>query len=375
MSVIDKGVGTLQKINDIGNSVSELVSTHKQRVIKQVFNIVLLVIILVVFGCFDWVHLSFHFEYLADINYWADVGMKVIADICSYNIGINVVIDDVINRNEPLKRAKTLYEKLNGNKQQDFELFITRVYNPSQKKTMYINKVNRQIYLLNRFSKKSDHILYSSELPEKQELKKTNRYCIKRTQLEYLKSDDYINKNLESLKVNYREVDAAVFELEINGSQKFEQGKVTGSIGKGRATASLSMALGVTLIGMFIRSFSVDPNKQEFIDGSVAAINTVIRMLEDIGIVVWQFFRGVLSATGIVSKQLTLPYTVRIEILKQYYKWRQDNGEWIPKCYTDIFSEKNYVETKEEYEEVEMTPEEYEEYKKKQQAEKENTRG
>ena len=343
MNIIDKGVQGLQSVTDTAQDLSELASTHRQFIVKQVANILLLLVILVVFGCFDFVHLTFHFEYLKDPNYWGNVAMKVISDICAYNIGINFVIDDVIKRNKVLGKIKNTYEALNSHKERDFEYFVSHVYNPQEKKKMYIDKINRQIYMLNRFSKKSDHILYNSELEEKQALKEKNRYCIKRAQLEYLKSDEYIDKNLESLKVNYREVDHSVFELEINGAQKIKQGKVTGSIGKGRLQASFTTALSIVGITMFLSSFRVDPSKEEFVDGAIAAANYIIKMCTDIGIIIWQFFRGVLSATGIVSQQMTAPYVVRVDVLKRYYAWRQNKGEYVPQCYLDLFKGMNQL--------------------------------
>ena len=92
MGIIDKGVQGLQAISDAKGDVSDLISSKKEYVIKQVVNIFLLLIILVVFGCFDFLHLQFHFEYLLETNFWINVVTKAIADICAYNIGINFPI-------------------------------------------------------------------------------------------------------------------------------------------------------------------------------------------------------------------------------------------------------------------------------------------
>ena len=377
MSLIDKGVGGLQKITEISSNTSELAASHRQFVTKQVINIILLFVILVVFGCFDFLHFKFHFEYLQDANYWGNVITKAIADICAYNVGINFVIDDIIKRNRVLAEVRVLYIKLNGNKSGDFQHYIERVYNPECKKAAWIAKVNYKIHLLNKYSRRSSQILYTSDLPEKQELKLKNHYCIKRKELEYLKTDEYIESNFETLNVRYINVDHTIFELEIDGTQKVKKNKVTGSVNAGRAKASATTILSVVGISMFASSFSLAPNQEEFVEGAVAAGNYIMKAMTDIGIIVWQFFRGLLGATGIVSQQITAPLVERVEILKKYYAWRQANGQSVPQCYLDLFKEtifrvkddnsQNEQEVKRnepEVTEIEMTPEEYEEYKK-----------
>lgn len=376
MNLYKKGVDGVQKFTNFATSTSELASTHKQFIIKQIINTALLLIILVVFGCFDFVHLKLHLEYIINPDFWYMIFSKIIVVTCSYNVGINVVIDELIKRNTVLAEAKITYEKLNVAKDSDFEEYIETVYNPTEKKKFYINYINRRIYLLNKFSRRKDRVLYTSTLPDKQKLKETNKYCIRRKQLEYLKSEEYINANLDSLVVKYRDISASLFELEINGTQRIKQNQITGSIGKGRVIGSITTAALVLGITMFFNSWSADPNGQEFADGVQAAVSYVIKMFTDIGIVLWQFIRGIVAASRIVSSQLTHPFVQRVEILKKYYQWRIDNGKDAPQCYYDIFKQElvvtNYPPVKDDSEpskasskeekEIVMTEEEYNKY-------------
>lgn len=363
MNIVEKGVNAgingLQMIASASDTASELAASKKEYITKTVINSVLLLVILIIFGCFDWVNLKFHFDWLTDVNFWGKMAMKVVASLCAYNIGINFIVDEVIKRNKNLGNAKYKYEMLNASKQRDFEYYIHHVYNPGEKKAIYINMINKKIYLLNKFSKKKDKILYISELPERQAEKEKNKYCIRRKELEYLKSDEYINANIENLKVRYRDVDHTVFELEIGAKQKVHQRNVTGSIAKGRAISTGTGALSIIGVTMFIGSFSVAPDQQELVEGTVAAVNTVVKMCSDIAVIIWQFFRGILSTTNIVSQQLTSPYVERTEILKKYYRWRQENGQTVPKFYQELYEMDNIQleDTKEEF--VEITEEEY----------------
>lgn len=338
---------SLNKLGESSESVKELVSSKKETIIKQGANLFLLLIILLVFGCFDFLHLTFHWEYLIDPNFWISVGTKAIADICAYNIGINVIIDELIKRNTTLCILKTNYDNLNKYKEHDFETYIT-LYNRECKITQYKNDINYKIYKLNKRAKHSDKILYSNDDENSNSLKLSNRYCVKRLELEQLKTDEYIEKNIDTLEVRYVDVDPAVFDLEINGSQKIIQNKITGSLNKGRAIASITTLAGVIIAPIIINSFALDPNRQEFEDGVIAGVNYALKMASDIGILIWQFLRGILSTHKIVSQQLTIPLEERVKILKKYYKWRKDTGKSVPQCYEDLFKEVKYVELSEE---------------------------
>ena len=343
-------MSTVDKYVEKYGAVADLVSSKKEFIVKQIINTTLLLVILGAFGCFDWMHLQFHFEYLSDASFWFNVVIKAIADICAYNIGINVIVDEVIKKNTTLQKLKSIYNELNNYKDEDFEEYINK-YNRECKIEAYINEINFKIVKLNKFSRKSDKLLYSSKAEDKQELKKINRYCIKRQQLEDLKTDTYIEANIDNLEVKYKDVDAGIFDLEINGTQKIVQNKVTGSINKGRVITSATTLLGILAGTIFVNSFRLTPNTQELEDGVVAAMNYAIKMITDIGLILWQFLRGVLTTPRIVSQQLTNPLEERVKILKKYYTWRRSNGKTVPQYFLDLVKEpvkEEYIEVTEE---------------------------
>lgn len=348
MSFIEKGFSAASEVaSNLSDSVGDLVSSKRQFIIKQISNTFLLLVILLVFGCFDFLHLKFHYEYLMDANYWVNIAVKVVADICAYNIGVNFIIDDVIKRNKTLINLKSQYEHLNELKQEDFLDFIDE-YNKQQRIIAYKNNINHKIYLLNKHSKKSDRVAYTRN-PEDHK----KGYARKRWELEQMKTDEFILANIDSLDVHYRDVDPAIFELEINGSEKIVTNKVTGSVGKGRLIASMSTMFGVIAFSIIISPIGLQPNKQEFEDGVVAAVNYAMKIASDIGIIIWQFTRGVLGTHKIVSTQLTIPLAERVKILKDYYSWRKRNGKDVPQYYLNLFIEKKEEEV------IEITEEQF----------------
>lgn len=336
--MIDKGV---DKINEGLDWAVGLISSKREFIIKQAANSVLLFIILLVFGCLDFATLEFHAEYLITASYWGTIGTKLIAAICAFNVGINMMLENEIKKSEELQRNKNEYERLIKFKDTDFEYFVNHIFNVKLKIRAYVNHINFQIHRLNKFSRRRDRLLYSSELPENQEKKKKNHYCVKRAELEELKSDEYINKNIDNIIVRFKEVDPAVFELEINGAQKTKGVKTTGSITVGRIRESSTIVWSMLGLSMLTTSFGLTASKEEFANNMVAFWHYFLKALEDTGIVLWQFVNGTLRARSIVSSQLTQPYAGRNLVLKEYINWRKETGAKNSAVFEELKKEEN----------------------------------
>ena len=368
MSVFDK-------VSELSRGVSEVVSvaaSKKEQIGKQLINGFLLFIILLVFGCLDFATLTFHIEYILTASYWGTVFSKTVAGVCAFNIGINLMWEVELMKDTILAEAIILYKQLNKYRKNDFEYFVNRVYNPKEKTESYISQINRRIYLLNKVSRRRDRLLYSSEIPEDAEnrkqlikeleqKKKTNKYCIIRKELEDLKDPVFIKKNLDSLKVKYVEVDATVFDLEIDGAATIHGTKTKGNVTIGKVKASGNVIMGMIGISMFLTAIGLELNAEQFEDQMVAFWHYLLKCATDVGVVLWQTLRGMMKTRKIISSELTQPFVGRNKVLKEYYKWQLDNGKITLDEYNNIVTPK--VETSEpekkdeEYIEVEMTEE------------------
>ena len=340
----------ISQINDLIVGATAVASSRRESIVKQAMNGVLLFIIFAIFGCLDFATLTFHYEYIMTASFWGTVGTKTIAGVCAFNIGINFMIDTEIARNAVLAELIKKYNALKERKQIDFEYYVTRVFNREEKKKAYISQINRKINLVNRFSRRKDRLLYSSDLPESQELKKKNRYCRIRKELEELKSDAYIEKNIDSLYVRYYEVDPSVFELEIDGSPTIRGVKTKGSLGRGRIKETSTVVMGIILATSFFTAFGLEADKEIFEDQMTAFWHYFLKAAEDLFIILWQAFQGMLRVRKIVSQQYTEPYAGRVTVLTKYLEWRLDNN--IP----ESKSHKEITEMVKE-EVIEVTPE------------------
>lgn len=329
----------VKRVNDGLEAINSLLSSKREFILKQAVNSVLLFIILIVFGCLDFATLEFHGEYLLTASYWGTIVTKMIAAICAFNVGINMMLDNEIKKNLELQENISIYNKLIKLKDTDFEYFVVKIFNVELKIKAYKNKINHQIYHLNKLSRRKDRLLYSSDLPENQPLKKKNRYCIKRAELEELKSDEYINKNIDSIIVNYKEVDPAVFELEINGAQKNTGVVVSGNLGIGRVKESSTIIMSMLAISMLTTSFALSASKEQFESQMVAFWHYCLKAMEDVGVVLWQFLNGILRTRRIVSSQLTKPYAGRIIVLNAYINWREQTNAKNSAAYKETHEE------------------------------------
>ena len=187
-------------------------------------------------------------------------------------------------------------------------------------------------------------------MPERQAEKEKNWYCIRRKELEDLKDEEFIKKNLDSLKVKYYYVDPTVFELEIDGSAPIRGTKTKGNVNAGKAKASSNVALSMLGFSAFLTAIGLELNQEEFTNQMVRFWHYVMKCATDVGIVLWQTYRGMFTTRKIVSNELTQPYVGRNTVLKAYYKWQFENGKIDEGKYNDL------VNFKEE-EEITLTPE------------------
>ena len=363
----------MKKMSEIGDIVSRAISvaaSKKEQILKQFVNGTLVFLILLILGCLDFANLIFHFEYLANAGYWGTVLTKTVVGLLAFNLGINIMWDYELKKDMCLALAIRKYNYLITYKGKTFEEYVVHVFNPEEKRKAYISQINRQIYWLNRLARKKDRLLYSSDLPERQKEKETNLYCIRRKELEDLKSEEYIAKNLATLVVKYEEVDASVFELEIDGSPVIEGTKTRGSIAKGRAKATGKMVMSMLLFSMFVTVVALELDGAAFIDEAKSVWNYLLHCVTDLGIVLWQLSRGAFATRKIISSELTQSYVGRNKVLFCYLKWETENNRLPVEEFEKVISHLKDIDASQDMQVDEYIEVSEEELKKLQEKEK-----
>jgi hypothetical protein len=167
-----------------------------------------------------------------------------------------------------------------------------------------------------------------------EELKKDNEYCIKRAELEYLISDEYIEKNYQWLDIKkYPQLDSAVFDCPIgneNISKKYQlSAKTKSAIFSSLLVASLSFLM-IQTVWNSIEMFRNDMDWLIIVSG----------LLMDFIFIIWQGLTGISTAFSIVEQQEVLPYVNRNRILEKYIYYKNpDDEKAVRECINKIKEE------------------------------------
>lgn len=318
------------QVNNATDRLTQLLSTRQERVTKSVINFILLVVILGVFGCFDFLTMRFNFDVFDFVghpdlaaSYWTEVITKAIAGVCAYNIGMNTNWEREVEKSFTLKTLIARYEDLDKMRDgKTFNDYVINVYNLEEKKKAWVDSVNRRIHRLNRFARHGELVLYSSG---DEAAKEASRYCVRRKELEEMKTEGWMEKNISSVFVRYRAVDPIVFSLDIECKTEDRGAKVQGNVALAKARNSASVVSGMLAISMFLASFALSASKEQFVDQMQAFWFYALKVLEDVGVVLWQVFRGMLDDRKLVNSELVAPYAGRIKVLEAYVSWCAEN--------------------------------------------------
>lgn len=309
----------------------EKIAYNKTTILKNTFSILLLLLILIVEGCFNFLTFEFKIERLASLGFWTNVGFKVVLLLLVKMWVMSIFMDVARKKNTDLIFNKKVNEHLLKSKDDKFAKWIENVENREIKIEFYKRKITKLIAKLEHNAKPQDRMLYFND---DEELKKDNEYCIKRAELEYLISDEYIEKNYQWLDIKkYPQLDSAVFDCPIgneNISKKYQlSAKTKSAIFSSLLVASLSFLL-IQTVWNSIEMFRNDMDWLIIVSG----------LLMDFIFIIWQGLTGISTAFSIVEQQEVLPYVNRNRILEKYIYYKNpDDEKAVRECINKIKEE------------------------------------
>ena len=296
----------------------EKLAYNKTNILKNVFSILLLILILIVEGCFNFVTFEFNIEKLANLGFWTNVAFKVVLLVLVKMWVISIFMDVARNKNKDLDFNKKLNEKLMQTKDDKFPKWVENVENKEIKIEFYKKKINKMIAKLEHEATPQDRMLYFND---DEELKLHSEYCVERAELEYLLTDEYIEKNYHWLDIKkYPQIDSAVFDCPIgndNISKKYQLSAKT-------KTAIFTSLLSASIITIILQTVW---NSIEMFKNDLDLLIIFSGLLMDFIFIVWQGLTGISSAFTIVEQQEVLPYVNRNRILEKYLYYKNPNEE------------------------------------------------
>ena len=296
----------------------EKLAYNKTNILKNVFSILLLILILIVEGCFNFVTFEFNVEKLANLGFWTNVAFKVVLLVLVKMWVMSIFMDVARNKNKNLDFNKKLNEKLMQTKDDKFPKWVENVENKEIKIEFYKKKINKMIAKLEHEATPQDRMLYFND---DEELKLHSEYCVERAELEYLLTDEYIEKNYHWLDIKkYPQIDSAVFDCPIgndNISKKYQLSAKT-------KTAIFTSLLSASIITIVLHTVW---NSIEMFINDLDLLIIFSGLLMDFIFIVWQGLTGISSAFTIVEQQEVLPYVNRNRILEKYLYYKNPNDE------------------------------------------------
>lgn len=303
----------------------EKIAYNKTTILKNTFSVLLLILILVVEGCFNFLTFEFKFDKLVNLGFWTNIATKVVLLVLVKMWVMSIFIDIARNKNIDLKFQKQVNEKLLETKDDKFPQWVENVENREIKIEFYKRRINKKLAKLEHKAKPRDRALYFSE---NEEVKATNKYCKKRKELEYLLSDEYIENNYQWLDIKvYPQIDSAIFDCPITNSDITKKYQLSSKT----KTAIFATLLSACFITLFLQMIW---NSVELSGSKIQLLVILTSLLMDFIFIVCQALTGISSAFSIVEQQEILPYVNRNRILEKYMYYKnpdklKETRDWI----------------------------------------------
>lgn len=295
----------------------EKLAYNKTTILKNAFSIVLLLMILIVEGCFNFLTFEFKIERLSNLGFWTGIATKVVLLLLVKMWVMSIFIDIARKKNPDLIYNKLINERLIESKDDNFQKWVENVENVEIKIEFYKRKMHKLIAKLEHNATQHDRMLFYKD---DENLKSNNEYCIKRAELEYLISDEYIVNNIAWLDINnYPMIDSAIFDCPI-GNENIHKKYQLSARTKSAIFGSLLVA---SISFLFIQTIwnAIELGKSDL--NALVIFSTIIM---DFIFIIWQGLTGINTAFNIVEQQEVLPYVNRNRILEKYLYYKNPDN-------------------------------------------------
>ncbi|MCM1130079.1 MAG: hypothetical protein NC310_00250 [Roseburia sp.] len=285
--------------------------------LKNLLAYVIVFLVLMIEGCFNFVELRFHIEYFVNLEFWISIVFRVFLLVAIRTAAMLIFLDIARAKNMDLKNAKDLNDKYMKLKGDDFSEYIDTVKNPKIKIKAWKEQIHRKLAKLEKRAKPEDRALYFKNGDEYSIQKEENDYCRQRKLLEEQISDNFIEDNLETLiiKKKFPQIDSAVFNLPVGNENWNKRYQITAKT-KNAVASSIALAAVVSLVTQTIRQ-AIEASPTD-----VYMLNVLIGIIMDLIFIVVQFWSGIFSAFSKIRTEEVAPYVNRNAILKEYLFWK-----------------------------------------------------
>lgn len=271
-------------------------------------------------GLFDFVDGTFDPAQLLTIDYWRGVTMLMLASVLFLLSAANKNIEKIIKEDQDVQYKSDTLEKVAKSQDLfDFDEYLSEK-NRDRKKITYIETIKIKIDRLDNGiwwipfvngGATQDKMIYNGY---DEELKKKNEYCIKRNELDYLMSDEYVDANIDSMNLKFPEMQRSFVTVGYETTNSLPWITERKSI---KMVRDLSPRFLITIgSGAFIASFI--PGVAEGITAGLV-FGVFVKLL----VLVANYIGGLEYAPQFVESKVKVDLQYRYEIVLDYHNWKK----------------------------------------------------
>ena len=315
----------MEEIDFISNAEGRQ-SSKLSTVITNIGWFIVSIALFAVLGCFEWIDgaVDINWNVFRSLSFWGVVALKSVGTILAYNVALNWFMPLAERFNHLLKRDVIAYDGLNSIKEEkSFDEYVYLKLNREEKMRAWTSKINRKMHRESTFARLKSKTLWG--LPESKlsakdkERKAKNRYCRKMALLTTLKSREWMEANIDAVRVwGYRPIEPSVFNLSIDGKESGTRYKVMSHIGTAKAMSTSTIVLSTVMFTVFMSIWIIDKAKlKELYENSKALMIAVLAA--NVGFILSRMVKGAMNSRKIVENEIHRPYCDRIRILDGYF--------------------------------------------------------
>lgn len=302
----------------------------KKLTLYTVLEIVAVLIMCFVGGCFDWVHLKFTFDKFGTWGFYETVLQKWILYSCALLIGTFFKLEREELNNRDYYFTLGLYRAYLQHKLESFANFIERTFNPKTKKLYMKQSTENKLIRLDHFAKDDWRIEFNDAVESNDiehwnwKNKKSKKYGLRRIQLQRMLTKEYIEENWKDTHIKYPAVSARVFTYYLRKNISPDQNyRVTNETAKDMGKAVGKKLLMVFLVSVMFAMFLMQPQANELLQEAYGWIVMIIQYIIRVVVITINFFIGLYTGKTVFYDNFVLPIENRIRILIEYFSWEE----------------------------------------------------
>lgn len=304
---------------------------HKKIILYSILEFTALMLMLVVGGAWDWVHMKFSLERMGTSAFWQEAITKSIL----YTSAMFVACLFYLQRHELNdERYMELLASYRGRlpfkdaRKKQFETFLEDFKNVDIKKEYIRTMLNSKLHKLQKHEKDDwvDDYFLAKKCEDKSEFKfssaKSEKYFKKRTRLELMLEDEFIDEHWMQIHCQHPRILASQFgyylDIRRNRDNKY---KLDNEIVKDASRKLTWKSISVIITSMLIAAFILAPDANELAGEAHSWVVILFRYVIRVCMMAFSFGTGVFNGKYLFEDNYLLPLINRNAVLDEFKEW------------------------------------------------------